>query len=75
MSPIMNNHKKNDEDIVASILCLLSPDHADLIFDVYESVSVGEWIHKISLLKDFSNKYRIPLPKDLAMNFAVLCSF
>lgn len=30
-------------------------------------------MHKISLHNDFSNKYHISLPKDLAVNFDVQC--
>lgn len=29
-------------------------------------------MHKINLLKDLVNKYHIPLPKNLALNFVVL---
>jgi len=31
-------------------------------------------MHKINLHKDFVNKYHIPVPKDLALNFIVLIS-
>lgn len=50
----------------------VSRPHGLTHFEVYEFVSVGEWMHKINLLKDFVNKYHILLPKDLALNFVVL---